>query len=542
MRFAPIALSVGLLIQASGPPPASNSASVDRIFAAFNKPGTPGCALGVIHDGTFIYRKGYGEGSLELDVPLSPRSLFYMGSVSKQFTAASIVLAAEQGFLSLDDNVRKYIPELPDYGRPITLRQMLHHTSGLRDFETLLYLSGRDASDLHSKDEMIALIVRQKGLNNPPGDAFLYSNTNYFLLGEVIQRATGKSLAQFSDENIFRPLGMTHTRFYDDHTSVAPARVSAYDPGLHDRFTVDWSTNFDLVGAGGLMSSVDDLLAWDSNFYSNKLGKGTLVRELETRGQLNNGKTIGYALGLELTDYRGLPVVDHSGSLFGYRSEIIRFPGQKFTVVCLCNVSSADTNSLSRQVAEVYLAKELQQAPSEADVSNYRFPDPGQFTGKYFDPQRHFLYSFTASRGNLMAWGGILRRVGANQFRDLGTGTITFDNSNHGMTATLVMDGETFFSGNRIQVPQLTEADLSTYAGVYKSSELDAAYNLSAEKDGLRLRAGWNLSVKLSSVAPGEFNSPVLGTVVFHRDAHHRIIGLSVFTVNARDVRFDKVS
>jgi CubicO group peptidase (beta-lactamase class C family) len=542
MRFAPIALPVGLLVQAFGAPAPSNSASVDRIFAAFNRPGSPGCALGVIHNGTFIYRKGYGEGSLELDVPLLPESVFYVGSISKQFTAASIVLAAEQGFLSLDDNVRKYVPELPDYGRPITLRQMLHHTSGLRDFETLLYLSGRDASDLHSKDEMIALIVRQKGLNNPPGDAFLYSNTNYFLLAEVVHRATGKSLAQFADENIFRPLRMTHTRFYDDHNLVVPGRVSAYDPGPDGKFTVDWSTNFDLVGAGGLMSSVDDLLAWDSSFYNNQLGKGTLIRELETRGQLNNGKTIDYALGLELTDYRGLRVVDHSGSLFGYRSEIIRFPDQRFTVVCLCNVSSADTNSLSRQVADVYLAKELQQAVSATDVPNSRFPDPSQFTGEYLDPQRHFLYSFTASSGNLMAWGGILRRLGANQFRDLGTGIITFDNSNHGMTATLIMDGETFFSGNRIQAPHLTEADLSTYAGVYKSSELDAAYNLSPEKDGLRLRAGWNPSVKLAPVAPDEFNSPDLGTIVFHRDADHRIISLSVFTVNARDVRFDKVS
>jgi CubicO group peptidase (beta-lactamase class C family) len=183
-----------------------------------------------------------------------------MGSISKQFTAASVVLAAEQGFFSLDDNVRKYIPELPDYGHPITLRQMLHHTSGLRDFFALLYLSGRNPADFHSQEELLDLIVHQKGLNNIPEDEFIYSNTNYFLLGEVVKRATRKSLADFASENIFRPLGMTHTRFYDDHTFVLSGRVSAYDPGNDGRFLVDWSTSYDTVGAGGLVSSVDDLL------------------------------------------------------------------------------------------------------------------------------------------------------------------------------------------------------------------------------------------------------------------------------------------
>lgn len=250
-----------------------NSKKVDQVFAAYEKPGSPGCALGVIQDGNFIYRNGYGMGSLELGVPLSSQSVFYMGSVSKQFTAASVVLAAEQGFLSLDDNVRKYIPELPDYGRPITLRQMLHHTSGLRDFLTLIGLAGRDAGEVHSEAEIIDLIGRQKDLNNIPGEEWLYSNTNYFLLGVVVKRATKKSLAEFASDNIFKPLGMAHTRFYDDHTQILPGRVAAYDPGKDGEFLVDWSTEYDIVGAGGLMSTVDDMLLWDRNFYANALEK-----------------------------------------------------------------------------------------------------------------------------------------------------------------------------------------------------------------------------------------------------------------------------
>src|SRR5215469_4660473 len=318
-----LATAVAQPISAYAQAPALSKAdqqSVDGIFAAYDKPGSPGCALGVIRDGAFIYRKGYGLASLELGVPLSSRSVFYMASVSKQFTAASVVLAAEQGYLSLDDNVRKYIPEVPDYGHPITLREMLHHTSGFRDVLGLLDLSGRSPADLHPKPELIDLVARQKALNYDPGAEYLYSNTNYFLLAEIVSRATKKPFSQFAAENIFIPLHMTHTRFYDDHTLVVPGRVAAYEPAPNGGFLVDWSTNFDKVGDGGLMSSVDDLLLWDRNFYNNKLGKGTLIQEMQTSGVLNSGKQIAYALGLEIGEYRGLPIVEHNGAMFGYRT------------------------------------------------------------------------------------------------------------------------------------------------------------------------------------------------------------------------------
>src|SRR5580698_5688390 len=207
---------------------------VDQIFSVYDKPGSPGCSLGVIRDGDFAYRKAYGSANLELGVPLSPQSVFYMGSVSKQFTAASVILAAEQGYLSLDDDVHKYLPELPDYGHQITLRQMLHQTSGFRDMFDLISLSGGNAAEISSSD-ILRLIVRQKSLNNVPGAEWIYSNSNYFLLAQVIQRATKKSLAQFAAQNIFQPLGMTHTLFYDDNTLVFPNRVAAYAPGKSGR-------------------------------------------------------------------------------------------------------------------------------------------------------------------------------------------------------------------------------------------------------------------------------------------------------------------
>ena len=223
------------------------SKKVDQLFAAYDTPKTPGCVLGVIRDGQFLYKRAYGAANLELDVPLTTRSVFVMGSISKQFTAASVVLAAEQGYLSLDDDVRKYIPELPVYGQTITLRQMLHHTSGLRDLENLFDFSGRNQQDIHPLAELIDLITRQKELNFHSGEEYLYSNTNYVLLAEVVHRATGKPLSRFAEENIFKPLGMKQTRFYDDHSIVVPGRVAAYDPADGGAFSVNWSTNYERV-------------------------------------------------------------------------------------------------------------------------------------------------------------------------------------------------------------------------------------------------------------------------------------------------------
>jgi CubicO group peptidase (beta-lactamase class C family) len=534
-----VALGLGLSF-ASGLAADEKQEKVDKVFAAYDKAGSPGCAVGVIQDGNFIYRKGYGMGSIELGVPLTSQSVFYMGSVSKQFTAASVVLAAEQGFLSLDDDVRKYIPELPDYGHTITLREMLHHTSGLKDFLTLFSLAGRDWADVHSEAEIIGMIARQKTLNNVPGDEYIYSNTNYYLLGVVVHRATKKTLNEFATENIFKPLGMNHTRYYDDHTLVLPNRVAAYDPGKDGAFGVDWSTQFDTVGAGGLMSTVDDMLLWDRNFYDNKLGKGTLLKEMQTKGKLNSGKEISYALGLGIAPYRGLPTVEHDGALYGYRTVILRFPEQKFSVISLCNISSASTSSLAHKVADIYLEKSFQAESGTAPSPGYSgAPDVGKFAGKYLDTRKQNVYTFTASDGNLMGWGAALRRTGPNQFNDLGNGKITFDHAGGGMKVTLVVDGDAFFDGKRIEEPKLSATDLAAHAGKYRSEELGVTYILSVKDGKLVARNGWEPEMALTPLTEDEFDSG-LGTIVFQRDAKHRVSGFGAYDVNARNIAFQK--
>jgi CubicO group peptidase (beta-lactamase class C family) len=511
---------------------------VDQIFSLYNKPGSPGCSLGVIRDGDFVYRRAYGLATLELGVPLSTQSVFYMGSVSKQFTAAAIVLAAEQGYLSLDDDVRKYLPELPDYGHVITLRQMIHQTSGFRDFFTLLSLSGHDVADFNSPEDIFKIVVRQRGLNNIPGDEWIYSNTNYFLLGIVVKRATKKSLSEFAAEKMFQPLRMSHTLFYDDHTLVVPGRVAAYDSGPHDSFRVDWSTTYEVVGGGGLLSTVDDLLLWDGNFYSNRLGKGTLVQELQTPGVLNNGNKISYAMGLD-GNYRGLPIIEHGGALFGYRTELLRFPEQKFSVICLCNITNAVPENLARKVADIYLEDKLQSGASTLSPSSRgNFADPATFAGKYLDPRTHLMYTFTASNGNLMAWGGVLRRINADQFYDLGSNVITFESSEGTTHAKLDLKGETYFSGSRVQELHLVEPVLASYTGRFRSTELDTVYGLSLEKDTLTLLNRDNPPQKLTPIAKDEFDAGDLGRLVFERDSGGRVFGFLIFTQDARGIAF----
>ncbi len=529
-----------LFLAVTLPVAAADTASqqVDQLFGAYDKAGSPGCSLGVVRDGKFAYRKSYGAASLELDVPLTSQSVFYMASVSKQFTAASVVLASEQGYLSLDDDVREYIPELPDYGHPITLRQMLHQTSGLRDFLALVYLAGRNISDLSSPGEILKLIARQKGLNNIPGAEFVYSNSNYFLLGVAVQRATKKSLAEFAAQNIFQPLGMTHTLYYDDNTLVVPGRVAAYDPAKNGKFAVDWSTTYDIVGGGGMMSTVEDLLLWDSNFYTDKLGKGGLGKELQTRGVLNNGKQINYAMGLWMGTYRGLTVVEHSGGTFGYRTELLRFPAQRLSVITLCNLSSANVEGLSRQVADMYLADKPK--PDADATTSASYPDPTPFAGTYLDSRNYLIYSFTVQDGKLMAWGAVLRRTGVNEFRDLVGNPIIFEAKNAVMTARLDLEGETYFDGKKIPEIHLSPAELSGFTGRYKSEELDATYAIGIEQGNLALTIRDQAPIKLKPIAPHEFEAGDLGAIAFQQDAEHRVTGMTLFSQAARGIGFTK--
>jgi CubicO group peptidase (beta-lactamase class C family) len=342
----------------TGPAPAQTPVGqpqwLDSIFASYNHTGVPGCAVGVIQNGRLAFARGYGDADLRRHVPNSPRSAFYVASLSKQFTAMSIVLLVQDGKLKLDDDIRQWVPEVPALGH-ITILNLLQHTSGLRDYYTLLGITGWQANELLTERTLLDMVSRQKALNFKPGDEFLYNNTGYALLAIVVRRASGQSLRDFAAARIFQPLGMTHTQFRDDHSSVIDGEAIGYVAQTRG-FAVS-IPQIDVVGDGGVFTTVEDLARWDANLDSGRVGGRAGVDMLQSPGHLNNGTTTGYALGLNIGSFNGAKLVSHSGSYGGYQSTYMRFPDERISVITLCNVATPSA-TLAAQVASVYMPQQ----------------------------------------------------------------------------------------------------------------------------------------------------------------------------------------
>lgn len=397
-----------------------SAAGIDAVFAQYDRAGSAGCALAVVQDGAIRYQRGYGFANLDYDLPNSPEIVYYTGSVSKQFTAAAIALLAEDGGISLDDDVRRYIPELPDYGRTMTIRHLVHHTSGLRDIYTLMSLAGIRMEDVLTDEDALALITRQRELNFLPGDDYLYSNSGYWLLGQIIERVTGESLREYADRRIFRPLGMSDTHFHDEPGHVMRNRAMSY-AGPADAYRIAYLQNFDKVGAGGLYSTLADLAKWDANFHSHRVGGPTFLQTVHTRGVLTSGDTLAYAFGNNVQQRRGLDVVRHSGSLMGFRADLVRYPAQRFSVITLCNHASIDAGGLADSVTELYLGRQLaaaapvyvprRVAPAAASAApaTSAVASPEEFTGGYYSAELDAIYTVRAAGDTLR----VERRLGS---------------------------------------------------------------------------------------------------------------------------------
>jgi CubicO group peptidase (beta-lactamase class C family) len=441
--------------------------AVDALFADFVKPGAPGCSLAVARDGKLVYAKGYGLANVEENVPLTPDSVFDIGSTSKQFTAASIVLLEKQGKLSLNDDIRKYLPEIPDYGKKITILNLLNHTSGMRDYLALFDLAGINTDSVTTDEEAYALVTHQKALNFDPGSDWLYSNTGFFLLSLIVKRASGESLRDFAAHNIFQPLGMTQTQYRDSHTLLIANRALAYDPVKDsDKFTLNVSY-FEQTGDGAVHTTTGDLLKWDENFYSGKIGGKEFVAELQEHAKLNSGKTKEYAKGLMVTTYRGLPVVRHGGAWGGYRAELLRFPEQHFSVVCLCNRSEGRPSTHANAVADLYLGSLMKPKEPSAKTDDDEDEEKKKkevaisadearaFAGDYDSEELGVTYRFREAGGKLQMIGifsagfarssefdgKILKAVGKDTFEVPDEGvTLRFERNAAGKPAKMIVD------------------------------------------------------------------------------------------------------
>lgn len=538
---------------AQGGAGASVEAKVDAVFAAYDKPGSPGCALGVIRDGKLTYARGYGYANLEYNIPITAQTIFDIGSTSKQFTASSIVLLAQQGKLSLEDDVRKFVPELPDYGKKITIRHLLNHTSGIRDYLTLFSLAGTDFDGVTNDDDALRIIVRQKALNFDPGQEYLYSNSGFFLLSVIVKRASGKTLREFAQEQIFGPLQMKATHFHDNHTEIVPLRATGYAPKEGRGFQIDMSL-FEQTGDGAVYTSVEDLLAWDQNFYDPRMGGQSLIRELLVRGVLNNGEKLEYALGLMNRNYKGLNAVSHGGSWAGYRAELLRFPEEKFSVVCLCNLATTNPSQLAQQVADIYLADKLKAPETRvaAKPETIQLPEEAlkKFAGLYRNPTTGALRRISLKDGKLRAdqfsaQSFELAAVAANRFRVMGVSVeaeLTFEGvaGKERPRITLNRENSKPEIFEPIEAAPPTPQQLAEYAGSYFSEELDTKYTLAVEENQLAIRGKSGSLRKSQATFRDAFITGEGVQFEFQRDGNGRIAGFAVQAGRVRNIRFDR--
>jgi len=357
----------------------SLTVQVDNLFQQWDRSDSPGCSIGIIQDGNLIYKRGYGVENLDSKIPLTATTLFDVCSIGKQFTAACIALLIQKGNISLNDDVRSYLPEMPQYETKITISHLVHHTSGLRDYIDLSRLAGNDFTTHFGQKDAIEIILNQPKLNFEPGTEHLYCNSGYILLTTIIERVSGQVFSEFAKEQIFNPLGMKDTRFYDGTESPAKGRVTGYHSDASGDVIRDRTTFF-TIGDGGLLTTVDDLHLWDQNFYKDMLlGKATTNLML-TSCKLNSGEDTKYGFGLVFGDYKGLRTIHHAGEWIGYRTDMIRFPDQHFSVICLSNLGSIRSTQLTRKIADIYLVDQF---------------DLGEFVGEYLNSELQTTFELT---------------------------------------------------------------------------------------------------------------------------------------------------
>ena len=458
-------------------PGLSTEAQVDRVFERWNRSDTPGCVVGIAVEGKPVLVKAYGMANLEYGIRLRPDTVFESGSVAKQFTAAAIALLCQDGKLSLDDPVRKHVPELPDFGTPILIRHFLNHISGLRSQWPLMGLSGRPTGrTAHTVDEILELVSRMKELNFKPGEEFLYNNTGYTLLGVVVARVSGKTFDAFCQERLFKPLGMARSQWRDDFTEIVPDRATAYGRRGNGTFFTNMSFT-DVIGNGGLLTTVGDLLIWNENLDNPRVGGRALVDQLETRGRLNDGFENEYAQGLVVTTYKGLREISHGGSTAGYQTFLLRFPPERLSIAVLSNVSASGPANLAHQVADIYLA------------------------GKIKEPAKP-----------VAAAGAPLRM-----------------RESDGRSKPRLWEAVSAFSP--------TPTDLGAFAGTYYSEEIDTTYTLYVEDGKLKARFRPAQRFELRPVYADAFETE--GDVLrFTRDSSGRVAGFQVYAVRVRHLRF----
>jgi CubicO group peptidase (beta-lactamase class C family) len=514
----------------------SAEAAVDALFARWTS-RTPGCAVGVARDGGVVLEKAYGMADLEHDAKNRTSTIFEAGSVSKQFTAAAVLLLARDGKLSLDDPVRRYLPELPDYGAPLTIRHLLTHTSGLRDWGHIAALEGWPRTTrLYTQVHVLEMACRQRALNFTPGTSWSYSNTGYNLAALLVARVSGQPFAEFTRRRIFEPLGMNRTSWRDDIGRIVAGRAVAYAEA-RDGFRTEMPFE-SAHGNGGLLTTVGDLLRWNENFTAPKVGDRSFVAELQQPGRLADGSSHGYGLGLYVASYKGVPEIGHGGITAGYSAFLARYPEQRLSVAVLCNAATANAEGYGRAVAEIYLGLAVRPA-ARAAAAPVGMGALTPHAGLYRETATGLPLAIVADESGLRIEGGDrLSPLSPTRFDWAGGGaTLEFVGDRRLLVTRANGPAETYERA----VPAHPDARaLSQYAGAYATDEADAVLQVLVQGSELRLLQRPAYSYLLRPLDADAFQS-ALGTFQFLRDASGRVTAMRFSTDRVWDLRLQRI-
>ena len=519
-------------------------AGAERAFEKASKVNSgpaPGCAVGVSLNGESVFEKAFGLAEIEHKVPNTPETIFESGSVAKQFTAAALVLLQQEGKLKIDDPVRKYIPELPDYGSPLTIRHLLNHTAGLRDWGAVMSLTGVGRGDrVISQELALDVIYRQKALDFTPGAEYSYSNSGYQLAAEIVERVTKQRFSAFVEERLFKPLGMKHATWRVDYRDLVPGRAQAYS---RQNATAPWRLEMpimNVVGNGGMLTTVGDWLKWNAMLDSRSMGS-SLVEALETQGVLNDKRKIDYALGLSVSTYRGMRDVSHGGSTAGYQTFLARYPDQKVSVAVLCNGTSPSAGGLAASVTDEIFGP-FPATQSKPDVLEMSPDELQKFVGYWRHEFTRYPSRTTLEKGQLLLNGRPLVPLKDGTFL-YGPATVRFVFDKNGAplyAESTSSGGRTRYMADSAWTP--SEAELSSFTGIWYSEEADATFKFAVEDGKAFLVQRPSLRVPLTPLYRDHFNVDGMdGILWFTRDGKGVVEKLHVGRSRLRDMPFTRV-
>ncbi|MBL7698541.1 MAG: serine hydrolase [Chitinophagaceae bacterium] len=526
--------------------PPGVEAKIDSVFQQWNNAGSPGAAVAIVKDGKTIFTKGYGIANLEYGIPITPASVFHIASESKKYTAFSIALLAKQGKLSLDDDIRKYLPYVQDFRKKITIRHLISHTSGLRDQWQSLVIAGGQMDDVISQDHVIKFVSQQKELNFDPGERMLYCNTGYTLLAEIVKKASGQSLRAFTEQNIFKPLKMTNAHFNDNYTEIVKNRVNSYYPagiGRYSNSVLSYST----VGATSLLTTVEDEAKWLINYENMQVGSKELFDQVFETSVLNNGNKTEYGFGVFINNYKGHKRIGHGGADAGFRSYSCYYPNDRLGIVIFSNLGVMNPTGLSEKIADIMFGdKNSETKPgntSNGDTASFKY-----FTGSYLSPEMGSLGVVEKNTRLFLQLGGGEFPMSYEKEKTYslfdGFFSIRFDRAAAGKSTGMEIKsfGSTLYA-KRFTPASLNERDLDAYTGTYYSDELDATYYIVKENGQLLLRHRKHPDGTLRPITASQFSSSNwwMDNLLFNTDTGGKITGFEVNAQRVLHLKFKKI-